>query len=261
MGEIVSVLNLTKTFRHTGKKRGAFLSTHEKKTALHKLSFSVENGEIFGLLGPNGAGKTTAMRIISTLIKSDSGDVFVDGVSVRESPYHIRRKIGFLSGDLKLDEFFTPTYLFDFFSSLREVPQKLIRERRELLFNRFGINEYAYERISALSSGMKQKVSLVLSIVHDPEIIIFDEPTNGLDILAAKTVTEFLLELKKQGKTIILATHIFSLAEKLCDRVGFIVDGQMLSSFLLSDVPSSQNLEDAFFTIYNQSSGRVNQCL
>jgi len=259
MGEIVSVVNLTKTFRFTGKKRKSFLSANERKTALNKLSFSVMKGEIFGLLGPNGAGKTTAMRIISTLLKGDSGDVFIDGTSVRESPFDIRRKTGFLSGDLKFEEFFTPAYLFDFFSALREVPPNRIRERREKLFNRFGINEYANERISALSNGMKQKVSLVLSIVHDPQIIIFDEPTNGLDILAARTVTDFLLELKKQGKTIILATHIFSLAEKLCDRAGFIVDGQMLSSFSLSDISASQNLENAFFSIYNQSPDRLNQ--
>ena len=259
MYKVIDVVNLTKSFRFTVKHQKFDFPDNKKKTALKNLSFFVNKGEIFGLLGPNGAGKTTAMRIISTLIKSDSGDVFVDGASVNKSPYDIRRKIGFLSGDLTLEEFFTPTYLFDFFSSIREVPNNKIRERRNYLFERFGINEYAHERISALSNGMKQKVSLVLSIVHDPEIVIFDEPTNGLDILAARTVTDFLLEFKKKGKTIILATHIFSLAEKLCDRVGFIVDGQMLDSFYLTDVSRSKNLEDSFFSIYNKLSCRLNQ--
>jgi len=254
LSEILSVRNITKTFRYSGKQYNLTPTIIGKKKVLDNLSFSVNEGEIYGLLGSNGAGKTTAMRIISTLLKSDSGDVFIAGYSVKESPLEIRRKLGFLSSDLKLDEFFTPAYLFDFFSSLREVSQKQIRERREILFKRFGINEYEHEKILALSNGMKQKVSLVLSLVHDPDIIIFDEPTNGLDILAAKTVTDFLLELKCQGKTIILATHIFSLAEKLCDRVGFIVDGEMLSSFTLSDVSGSYNLEDTFFSVYNQSS-------
>jgi len=256
MREILSVTNLTKTFRLTGKQRKLNRTTNTRLTALDNLSFSVNEGEIFGLLGPNGAGKTTAMRIISTLINSDAGDVFVDGNSVKDSPLKIRRKIGFLSGDLKLDEFFTPAYLFDFFSALREVPKLQARERREQLFDRFGINEYAHKKLAALSSGMKQKVAFIVSITHDPPIVIFDEPTNGMDLLAARTVTEFLLELKKQGKTIILSTHIFSLAEKICDNVGFIINGKLVSSGRLEQIAETGNLEDAFFSLYDSICGR-----
>jgi len=253
MSEIISVANLTKTFRWTGKQRRVSRAGNAKKKALDNLSFSVNEGEIFGLLGPNGAGKTTAMRIISTLIKSDSGDAIVAGVNVRKHPLKIRRNIGFLSLDLRLEEFFTPSYLFDFFSTLREVPEKQAKERKERLFDSFGVNEYAHEKFSVLSSGMKQKVSLVVSIAHDPQVIIFDEPTNGLDILAARAVSDFLLELKKQGKTIVLATHIFSLAEKVCDRVGFIVNGRLLNSGGLCGISEATNLEDTFFSFYNQA--------
>jgi len=253
MSEILSVVNLTKTFRWTGKQRKIFRAGNITKKALDGLSFSVRKGEIFGLLGPNGAGKTTAMRIISTLLKSDSGDVIVAGVNVKKFPLKIRRDIGFLALDLKLEEFFTPSYLFDFFSALREVPEKQSKARKENLFMRFGINEYANERFSVLSSGMKQKVSLVVSIVHDPQIIIFDEPTNGLDIVAAKAVSDFLLELKQQGKTIILSTHIFHLAEKICDRVGFIVGGRLLNPDTLCRTSAESNLEDTFFSFYRQT--------
>ena len=255
MNEILSVVNVTKTFRFTGKRRFFFRSGSNRKTALDNLSFSVNEGEIFGLLGPNGAGKTTAMRIIATLLKSDSGDVIVSGDSVRESPLKIRHNIGFLSLDLRLEEFFTPSYLFDFFSTLREVPKKQAAERREELFSRFGVDQYANEKFSVLSTGMKQKVSLVVAIAHDPKIIIFDEPTNGLDILAAKAVSDFLLELKRQGKTIILATHIFSLAEKICDRAGFIVDGRLLDTETLDGISETTNLEEAFFSGYSQIYG------
>jgi sodium transport system ATP-binding protein len=251
MSEILSVTNLTKTFHLTRKQRKLNLTANTRLTALDNLSFSVNEGEIFGLLGPNGAGKTTAMRIISTLINSDSGDVFVAGNNVKDSPLKIRRKIGFLSGDLKLDEFFTPAYLFDFFSALREVPKSQVYERREQLFDRFGINEYAHKKLTSLSSGMKQKVAFIVSITHDPPIIIFDEPTNGMDLLAARTVTEFLLELKKQGKTIILSTHIFSLAEKICDQIGFIVNGKLICSGPPKKIAGKGNLEDAFFSIYD----------
>ena len=220
--------------------------------AVRDVSFSVNQSEVLGFLGPNGAGKTTAMRIIATLIKSDSGDVFVAGDSVKEYPSRIRRKIGFLSGDLTLEDFFTPAYLFDFFSALRDVPKEQARQRRQHLFDRFGINEYAHKRLATLSSGMKQKVSFVVSIIHDPQIIIFDEPTNGMDLLAARTVIEFLLELKKQSKTIILSTHIFSLAEKICDQVGFIINGKIQHSGPLRQITETDNLEDAFFLIYDQ---------
>jgi len=258
MSKIVSVINITKTFHSAGKQRTFFRAVSVRKKVLDNLSFSVNEGEIFGLLGPNGAGKTTAMRIISTLIKSDSGDVIVAGYNVKEFPFKIRRKIGFLTGDLKLEECFTPSYLFDFFSAIREVPEKQAGERKKNLFNRFGVNEYAHRRLSVLSSGMRQKVSFVVSIAHDPQIIIFDEPTNGLDILAARAVSDFLLELKNQGKTIILATHIFSLAEKLCDRVGFIVNGRFLNSDTLYGISGTHNLEDTFFHLYNQTCEGLN---
>jgi len=258
MSAILSVLNLTKTFRLNRMQRKLANTADTRITAVDNLSFSVNEGEIFGLLGPNGAGKTTTMRIISTLINSDAGDVFVDGSSVKEYPLKVRRKIGFLSGDLKLDEFFTPTYLFDFFSALREVPKAETLERREKLFNHFGVNEYAHKKLAALSSGMKQKVAFIISIVHDPSIIIFDEPTNGMDLLASRTVTEFLLELKKQGKTIILSTHIFSLAEKICDQVGFIINGKLINSGPLNQIAVNNNLEDAFFSIYDSiRDGRI----
>ena len=250
MDDILVFSSLVKSYKLD--KRQRILEGSKVKTALNGLSFSVKRGEIYGLLGPNGAGKTTAMLIAAGLLKCDSGDVLVAGDSVRENPLRIRRKIGFLSGDLKLEEFFTPVYLFDFFSALRDVPKAQAGERRDLLFHRFGINEYAHKRLAALSSGMKQKVSLVVSIAHDPQIIIFDEPTNGLDLLAARTVTEFLLELKNQGKTIILSTHIFGLAEKICDQAGFIINGQMLCSGPLEQITGTSNLEDAFFLLYDK---------
>src|SRR5699024_6116563 len=109
--------------------------------------------------------------------------------------------------ELKLEEFFTPNYLYDFFSDLHRVPAEVSKRRKKELFEKFGIGQFAEVKVANLSTGMKQKVSLAVSIVHDPNIIIFDEPTNGLDVLTAKVVTDFLLDLKKQGKTIIVSTH------------------------------------------------------
>ena len=224
------------------------------KTAVDDLSFTANRGEIFGLLGPNGAGKTTTLRMLATLIKPDSGDAFIDGASIVSDPSGVRNKIGFLTSELRLEDFFTPAYLFDFFSELRGVPQDVRNERRRSMFARFGIDRFAEVKMANLSTGMKQKVSIAVSVVHDPDFIIFDEPTNGLDVLTAKTVTDYLAELRAEGKSIILSTHIFSLVEKLCDRVGVIIDGRLVALDALSTLTAEKSLEDKFFDLYSQFS-------
>lgn len=255
MEEILKVNNLTKTFKLSNKQRKINKTDDVYKVAVNDLSFSAYKGEIFGLLGPNGAGKTTTLRVISTLIKADSGDVLVDGHSVKDESFKVRSKIGFLTSELKLEDFFTPNYLYDYFSNLHMVDENISKVRKEELFNKFGINDYKEIKIADLSTGMKQKVSLVISLVHDPDIIIFDEPTNGLDVITAKTVTDFLVELKKVGKTVILSTHIFSLVEKLCDRVGIIINGKMILCDKLDVITKDKCLEDVFFDIYSKEVG------
>ena len=210
------------------------------------------------MLVPNGAGKTTTLRMLSTLIKPDSGDVIVDGSSVTKEPGKVREKIGFLTSELKLEDFFTPNYLFDFFSDLYHVPTEVRNARKLEIFSRFGIDKFAEVKVGNLSTGMKQKVSLAISIVHDPDIIIFDEPTNGLDILTAKVVTDFLEDLKERGKTIILSTHIFSLVEKLCTRVAIIIDGKLTVCDSLENLIKEKPLEEKFFEIYEEVAGDYN---
>ena len=255
MKEILQVQSLTKTFRLSPKQQKLEKTKDKVRVAVDHLSFTAYEGEIFGLLGPNGAGKTTTLRLLATLIRPDSGDALMDGVSVVKEPDRVRSRIGFLTSELKLEEFFTPNYLFDFFADLHKV-EPVVRDRRKKdLFERFGIDKFAEVKVANLSTGMKQKVSLVVSIVHDPEIIIFDEPTNGLDVLTAKVVTDFLQELREQGKTIIVSTHIFSLIEKLCDRVGIIINGKMTVCDTLEKVTGGENLEDRFFEIYKETVG------
>ena len=259
MEEILVASNLTKTFKLTKKQQKINKTKESLKVAVNDLSFVAYKGEIYGLLGPNGAGKTTTLRMIATLIKPDNGDVLVDGCSVTKNPNAVRNKIGFLTSELKLEDFFTPNYLFDYFSQLYEIDKEVSERRKEELFKKFEIESFKEVKVADLSTGMKQKVSLVISIVHDPDIIIFDEPTNGLDVITAKTVTDFLIELKNKGKTIILSTHIFSLVEKLCDRVGIIIDGKMIVSDTLENITKDQNLEDSFFELYFNKGGEVNE--
>ena len=255
MKEILRVEELCKTFKLSPKQQKIERTTQRYKTAVDHLSFNAYQGEIFGLLGPNGAGKTTTLRMLSTLIRPDSGDAIIDGSSVVNHPTDVRSKIAFLTSELKLEDFFTPNYIFDFFSKLHGVDERLMQERKQQMFSRFGIDKFAEVKVANLSTGMKQKLSLIVSLVHQPNIIIFDEPTNGLDVLTARTVTDYLQELRSEGKTIILSTHIFSLVERLCDRVGIIIDGRMISYGTLNEVCGDMNLEDRFFEIYKEQKG------
>lgn len=257
MEEILRVEGLQKTFKLSSKQQKIEKTNEKVKVAVDHLSFTAYRGEVFGLLGPNGAGKTTTLRMLATLIKPDEGDAVLDGASIVKNPEEVRGKIGFLTSELKLEEFFTPNYLFDFFADLHGVPEEEKNARRKEMFERFGIDRFAEVKVGNLSTGMKQKVSLVISMVHNPDIIIFDEPTNGLDVLTAKVVTDFLVDLKKQGKTVIVSTHIFSLIEKICDRVGIIINGRMEVCDTLKAITGDKSLEDRFFEIYEEKAGKI----
>jgi len=254
MSETIIVKNITKSFKLSKKQMKIDQTDNPLKVAVSDLSFSTCEGEIFGLLGPNGAGKTTTLRCIATLIKPDSGEITVNGIDVSNA-VEIKKRIAFLTNELKLEEQFTPNYLFDYFSLLHQISPEETQKRKAALFEKFGITKFAEVKIGDLSSGMKQKVSIVISLVHDPNIIIFDEPTNGLDVLTAKTVTDYLLEQRNTGKTIIISTHIMNLVEKICDRVGIIINGKMLVCDTVKNVLNNypgKDIEEIFFNIYNE---------
>jgi len=246
----LEVVNVTKTFTLSRKQRKINQTSETKKTACHSVSFTAYPGEIYGLLGPNGAGKTTMLRMIATLIKPDEGDIFVGEDSVIKSPGKVRGNIGFLTSELKLEDHFTPNYLFTYFSRLHGIEEAVITKRKDVLFTRFGVTPFQEVKIGELSTGMKQKTSIAISLVHDPDFIIFDEPTNGLDVLTAKNVTDYLLELKNAGKTVILSTHILSVVEKLCDRVGILIDGKLKVNETKDQLMKrSGGLEELFFRL------------
>lgn len=257
---MLRVENITKTYKLTRKQMQLNKTKERTLVAASNVSFEVKPGEIFGLLGPNGAGKTTTLRCISTLIKPDSGDAYlnVDGqeISVVQDEDQARRYLSFLTNELKLEDFFTPNYLFYYFGKLYGLDDATIEKNKEKLFDIFGINEFAEQKVKQLSTGMKQKTSIAVSLVHNPPIVIFDEPTNGLDVLTARNVTDYLEELREEGKAIIISTHIMSLAEKLCDRIGIIIDGEIKMVGTLEEIlerTGAPDLEEAFFNIYKET--------
>lgn len=253
MSIVVNVKDLKKEFKISKRQRK--IQQCRTNIALNGLSFEVNKGEIYALLGTNGAGKTTTLRILSTLLKPDDGKCYIDGVNVSEEPDKIRSKIGFLTSELKLDGFFTPNYLYDFFSDLYGVKSELRIVRKKELFNTLGIDKFAEVKVSNLSTGMKQRVAIAISLVHDPDIIIYDEPTNGLDIVSSKMVIDYLKELKTNGKTIIISTHIFEVVEKVADRVGIVINGKLEYEDSISRIKKEKSLEDIFFEVYYSKEG------
>ncbi|MDN5342196.1 ABC transporter ATP-binding protein [Oceanotoga sp. DSM 15011] len=231
----------------------SFKSKKSKKIEVLKdISFEAKPGEIYGLLGPNGAGKTTSLRCIATLLKPDKGSISVNGYDTLKKSNKVRSIIGLLTSDMKLSGNLSPRELMQFFGELNHLDDSYIKTQIEKLSEYLGMNDFLDKPVQKLSTGMKQKASIAVSILHDPDVIIFDEPTNGLDILASKIVVDFLFDFKKKGKTIILSTHIMSEAEKLCDKIGIIMNGSLVENGTFDDILSKydeERLEEVFYKL------------
>ena len=255
---MIEIRNLTKIYTLNKKQMKENKTQNPQKVAVDNLSISVNAGEIYGILGSNGAGKTTTLRCLSTLIKPTDGKIYVNGYEVQEEAEEVRKNIGFLTSDIKLDPQFSADYLFDFFGNIHKVPKEELKKRKEELFQYFEIKDFAHKKIKELSTGMKQKAAIAVSLVHDPDIIVFDEPTNGLDIITARNVTDYLQKLKEEGKLILISTHIMSEAEKICDRIGIVIGGKKIAEGTLEELlleTNTKNLEDAFFEYYRIEEG------
>jgi sodium transport system ATP-binding protein len=217
--------------------------------AVDGLSFQCGRGQVFGLLGANGAGKTTTLRMLSTILQPTGGDAFLAGFSVRDAPQEVRRRLGFYSASTALYPRLTARETLDFFARINGYPSERVPARIAELIERFGIGPYADARVEKLSSGMKQKVSIARTLAHDPPILIFDEPTVGLDVLNALIMVDNVRALRAEGKTILYSTHIMSEAEKLCDRIAIIHGGRILASDSLDGLRAATGkhyLEDVF---------------
>lgn len=248
---MISLINLKKVFKK-GKK---------KVEAVKDVSFEINDNEIFALLGPNGAGKTTTMRMMSTLLETTNGEVKYDNVALKGNELEIRRKISFLTSEIRLYGELTPNELALFYGKLYDLDDEKLKENKSKLFDYFGITEFADRKYETFSTGMKQKTSIAICLIHDPNIIIFDEPTNGLDILTQRLVEDYLLLLKEQGKCIIISTHILDIVNRIADRVGVIIDGKSVFCGTTEEMCTSQqckDINDAFLKLYKDNHSEVN---
>ncbi len=224
-------------------------------TAIREIDFNCEQGKIFGLLGPNGAGKTTTLRIVATIMKPTSGEVFVDGFNVEENSEEVRKRVGFLTGTTGLYPYLTPREILTYFGNIYEIEKNVLKERIDKLAQMFKMDDFLDRRIDNLSSGMKQKVSLARTIIHDPSVLILDEPMSGLDIISSKAIMDFIKYSRQEGKCILFSTHVMREAELLCDDISIIHKGEILCNGHLKELreqTGKYNLEDIFFHLIGE---------
>jgi len=248
---MIEARGLSKRFQD--KKRGEI-------RAVDNVSFTCKPGQIYGLLGANGAGKTTTLRMLATILEPSDGTAVVCGHDVVEAPEKVRACVGFLSTATALYPRLTAQELVEYFGRLNGLDEPTLKKRVDEIFNRLEMNGFRDRRCDKLSTGMKQKTSIARTLVHDPPVMIFDEPTLGLDVMTARTITAFIRECRDRGKTVIFSTHVMSEVEKLCDTIGIIHNGKLLAEGTLAQLRQKhgeQDLEEIFVKIvgpYHSSS-------
>src|ERR1700751_726528 len=232
---MIETRGLTKIFKD--KKRGEI-------RAVDGVSFTCSPGQIYGLLGANGAGKTTTLRMLATILEPSDGTAVICGYDVIEHPEKVRANVGFLSTATALYPRLTAQELVEYFGRLNGLDEGTLKNRVDEIFGRLDMNGFRDRRCDKLSTGMKQKTSIARTLVHDPAVMIFDEPTLGLDIMTARTITAFIRECRDLGKTVIFSTHIMSEVEKLCDVIGIIQGGKLLAEGSLDDLRAKYGERD-----------------
>jgi sodium transport system ATP-binding protein len=237
---MIEARGLTKTFHD--KKRGEI-------HAAENISFRVEPGRIYGLLGANGAGKTTTLRMLATLLRPTRGTADVAGFDVCTHPEKVRANVGFLAASTALYGRLTAREMIAYFGRLNGLPDQEIKVRTARLADELEMHDFLDRRCEKFSTGMKQKTSIARTLIHDPAVMIFDEPTVGLDVMAARTIVRFVRDCRARGKTVIYSTHVMSEVEKLCDTIGIIHDGRLLAEGTLAELRAGageQDMEEIF---------------
>lgn len=220
--------------------------------AVDQATFTVRPGEVFGLLGANGAGKTTTLRILCTVLKPSAGKVCVAGFDVVTQAGHVRRNVGFVSANTGIYDRMSAWEMVEYYGRLHGLDGTALRDRMESLFATLQMNEFRDRRGGMLSTGMKQKVSIARSLVHDPPVLIFDEPTAGLDVLVQRAVIQQIAALRSLGKCIIFSSHIIHEVAKLCDRLAVMAKGRIVDCGTLqqlTDRHGEQDMEELFFKL------------
>ncbi len=242
---MITVDNLTRHFQSGGKRL----------VAVDHLSFEVQAGEVYGLLGPNGAGKTTTLRMILGLLQPTEGDAIVDGFRVSQHADEVKRRIGLVSASAGLYQWLTPREMLLFFGDLYSLDPQFAHQRLESLADLLDLRRFIDQRCSTLSTGQKQRVTLARALMHDPPIMLLDEPTRGLDVVGTHVIFEYIGHLRTLGKAVVVSTHRLDEASQICDRMGLLHRGtlQHEGSFAeLQQTTGCKTLFEMFLQLMNE---------
>jgi len=253
---MIEIQDLTKTFTLNKKQRKKLGTRVGEINAVDNISLTCQPGRIFSLLGPNGAGKTTTLRLIATILQPTSGTIRVGGHDVNNDGRTVRGKIGFLTGTTGLYDRLTPDELVTYFGKLNGMKGQALERSKQDLFHTLEIFSFSNKRIAELSTGMKQKVSIARTMIHDPEVVVFDEPTAGLDVITAEHIIDLIRRCKEDGKTVIFSSHIMSEVDLLCDDLAIIHQGKILYDGTMENFRSQMvngSLTQEFIRIVNNA--------
>lgn len=227
-----------------------------EKLAVDNISFSVNNGEIFGFLGPNGAGKSTTIKAIVGLIKKSSGEINIDGIRLEDDPILYKNKFSYLADNPDLFDKFTGVEYINFVSDIYGVDEKTRDERLNTYLDYFDIRQAMVDLISSYSHGMKQKLALISSLIHNPDLLILDEPMVGLDPKSSFNLKKIMRERKERGKMVFFSTHVMEVAENICDRIAIISKGKIVAQGSLDEIrknlDENKSLEELFLEITDE---------
>ncbi len=232
---MLNIQHLTKTYGDT--------------KAVDDLSLTINEGEIFGFIGHNGAGKTTTLKSVAGILQFDGGEIFIDDVSIKQKPLECKKKIAYIPDNPDIYEFMTGIQYLNFIADIFAVPADVRQEKIRKYGDIFELTGDLGQPVSAYSHGMKQKLAIISALIHDPKLIIMDEPFVGLDPKASHILKEIMHDLCRDGAAIFFSTHVLEVAEKLCDKVAVIKSGKLITSGTMEDIVGDASLESVFLEL------------
>jgi len=256
---MIELTDVSKVFTLTKDQRkivGESKLRPKSFTAVDSISFKCESGSVFALIGPNGSGKTTTLRMIATMISPNSGTIKINDKDVSIDGRLARKSIGFMTNQTALYDRLSPYEMVKYFADLNSMDKSVFDKRCKDIFDRLNMNTFANKRIGTLSSGMKQKTSIARTIIHDPDIIVFDEPTTGLDVMTSRSIIELIKNSKDEKKTIIFSSHRMEEVQSLADDIGVIYNGKLIfsgSKVEFESLSDSNSYDDTLINLIDNS--------
>ena len=223
---MIEIKNLSKEFKAPSDEKGLFGKKKKPFWAVKNFDFKIEKGKVASILGPNGCGKTTTLRMIAGMLTPTRGTAFVDGIDVRKDKHSVKAKIGYMTNNTSLYDRLNVIETIKFFAELNQIPKDVFEPRANKLFEQLDMKDYLTKRIADLSTGMKQKTSIVRTLIHNPDLVILDEPTTGVDVTGQSVIVDLIRTIKESGKTLIFSTHQLNEVRDIADHIIVLKSGE-----------------------------------